>query len=62
MMSMSDVKPEPCSGNLVCRSPLKPGNEVKDIDADRISSQLVTISGPFATMNRILSRNTFSVA
>ena len=54
---MSDVKLEACSADLVCRSPLKPGNEVKAIDADKISNRLLTssyaISEPFAVNNRI---------
>lgn len=63
---MSVVKLKACSADLVCMSPLKPGNEVKDIDADKISNRLRTsscaISEPFAANNRILSRNSFLVA
>ena len=65
-MSMSDVKLEACSADLVCTSPLKPGNEVKDIDADKSSNRLLTssyaISEPFAANNRIFSHNSFLVA
>ena len=63
---MSVVKLKACSADLVCRSPLQPGSEVKDIDADKISNRLVTssysVSEPFAANNRILSRNSFLVA
>lgn len=37
LMSVSVVKLKACSADLVCSSPLKPWNEVKDIDPDKIS-------------------------
>lgn len=50
---MSDLKLEACSADLVCSSPLKPGNEVKAIDADKIRigyllrrTQLANLSQP----------------
>ena len=65
-MSVSVIKLKACGADLVCRSPLKPGNEGKDIDADKISNRLLTssyaISEPFAVNNRILSRNSYLVA
>ena len=43
-MSLSVVKLKACSADLVCRSPIKPKSEVKDIDADKISNRLLTAS------------------